>query len=110
MAAERIVYQSGAATADLESLADYLLGRAGRTAALGFVDSAERAFGLLLEMPRIGPPLGLDELPYRDFRRGPIEGFDKLIILYRELADGIEVARVLQTAPDIPGLLRNNSH
>ena len=35
-------------------------------------------------------------------------GFDRLVILYRETADGIEVVRVLHTSRDIAALLRGN--
>ena len=57
-------------------------------------------------MPKMGAPLGLDELPYEDIRRWHIDGFKSLIVLYRELADGIEVIRVLHSSRDIPALLK----
>jgi toxin ParE1/3/4 len=60
-------------------------------------------------MPSISALLGLVELLYEDIRRWHINGFDRLIILYRETTAGIEVVRVLHTAPDIAALLRDSS-
>jgi toxin ParE1/3/4 len=74
---------------------------------LRFVDNAERAFEQLVSMPKIGALLGLDELPYEDIRQWHIDGFDRLIVLYRETQDGIEVIRVLHTSRNIAELLRN---
>jgi toxin ParE1/3/4 len=58
-------------------------------------------------MPSIGALLGLDEFPYEGIRRWHIDGFDCLMILYREVADGIEVIRVLHIARDVPAVLRS---
>ena len=101
MAPERIIHKTGLATTDINELADHFLGVAGLAVALRFLDRAERAFDQLVTVPRIGALLGLDELPYEDIRRWHIDGFDHLLILYREMADGIEVVRLLHTARDI---------
>lgn len=77
-----------------------------------FVDHAERAFNQLLAAPGMGARLGLDELPDEDLRRWHLDGFDRLLILYHETTDGIEIVRVLPTARDIPALFKrdpNNS-
>lgn len=106
MLADRIIHQTGLAATDLEELADHFLRHAGHAVALRFIDRAERAFNQLVATPGIGAPLGLDELPYEDIRRWHIGGFDRLMILYRPTADGIEVIRVLHTARDLPAVLR----
>ncbi|AWM40150.1 Plasmid stabilization system protein [Gemmata obscuriglobus] len=106
MAPERTIHKSEVATADLTELADHFLERAGPAVALRFLDAAEHAFEQLVAMPRIGAVLGLDELPYEDIRRWQIDGFGRLMILYREVADGVEVIRVLHAARDIPAVLR----
>jgi toxin ParE1/3/4 len=103
----RLIHKTGLATADINQLADYYLHEAGLEIALRFVDNAERAFQQLVDMPKIGALLGLDELPYEDIRRWHIDGFDRLIILYRETADGIELVRVLHASRDIIALLCN---
>lgn len=107
MTPDRIIHKTGLATTDIHELADHFFERAGRAVALRFIDHAERAFDQLLTMPRIGALLGLDELPYEDIRRWHIDGFGHLMILYREMADGIEIVRVLHTARDVPALLRD---
>lgn len=107
MAPERILHKTGLATDDLTELVDHFLETAGSAVALRFVDSAERAFDQLAAMPGLGALLGLDELPYEDIRRWHIDGFGSLMILYREVADGVEIVRVLHTARDIPALLRD---
>jgi toxin ParE1/3/4 len=70
------------------------------------VDNAEKAFDQLLARPGIGALLGLDEVSYDDIRRWHIHGFDRLMILYRETTDGIEIVRVLHGARDIPRVLQ----
>jgi toxin ParE1/3/4 len=107
MKPSRLIHKTGLATDDINGLADYYRQEAGLAVALRFVDSAERAFEHLLEMPKTGALLGLDELPYEDIRRWHINGFDRLIILYHETADGIEIVRVLHTSRDIAALLRD---
>jgi toxin ParE1/3/4 len=108
MTADRIIHKTGLATTDINELADYYLDKAGMVIALRFIDNAERAFDELLARPGLGALLGLDGLPYEDIRRWQIPGFGQLIILYREMADGVEIVRVLKTSRDIPALLREN--
>jgi toxin ParE1/3/4 len=106
MKPDRVIHKTGLATTDINELADYYLEKAGVVVALRFIDNTERAFDEIRAMPGLGALLGLDELPYEDIRRWQIDGFSQLIILYREMADGIEIVRVLNTARDIPALLR----
>jgi toxin ParE1/3/4 len=104
----RIVHKTGLATLDIVELTEYYRDRAGYLVAMRFVDNTERAFERLLGMPKIGALLGLDELPYADIRHWHIDGFERLLILYRETADGIEVIRVLHSARDIAAILAEN--
>ena len=103
------IHKSSLATSDINDLADYYRQHAGLDLALRFVDNAERAFDQIASMPRIGALLGLDELPYEDIRRWQIDGFRRLVILYRETADGIEVIRVLHGSRDLADLVREPS-
>lgn len=106
MAAERVVHQTGQADADVANQVEYLLHHAGPATALRFIDNAERAFEQLRAMPGLGALVGLDELPYEDVRRWHVDGFDRVLVLYRVVADGVEVIRVLHTSRDIAALLR----
>jgi toxin ParE1/3/4 len=108
MTSDRIIHKTGLATTDINELADHFLEKAGPAIALRFIDNAECAFDQIVAMPSIGALLGLDELPYEDIRRWHIDGFSHLMILYREMADGIEIVRVLHTARDIPAVLRDS--
>jgi toxin ParE1/3/4 len=109
MATDRVVHKTGLATADIEDLIEYFRREASSAVALRFIDNTERAFDQVLAIPGLGVLLGLDELPYEDIRRWHVDGFGRLMILYRPVADGVEVVRVLHTARDIPALLRATS-
>jgi toxin ParE1/3/4 len=92
------------ATQDIEQLAAYYLAEAGIAVALRFVDNAEHAFEYLAQMPRMGAFPGFLHAPYAGIRRWHIKGFPRLLILYRDLPDGIEVVRVLDAGRDINAL------
>lgn len=107
MTAERALHKADGAVADFHRLIDYYRKQAQYDVAMRFIDKAERSFDQLLAMPRMGAVVGLDELPYEDIRRWHIDGFPAIIIYYRELADGIEIIRILHSSRDIPPLFRN---
>jgi toxin ParE1/3/4 len=107
MTAERALHKADGAVADLRRLVDYYRKEAQHAVTMRFIDKAEQAFDQLVAMPRIGAIVGLDELPYEDIRRWHIDGFPYIIIYYREVADGIEVIRILHSSRDIPQLFRN---
>jgi toxin ParE1/3/4 len=82
------------ATADLRELRDYFRRKAGLEVAVKFIDHAETAFNQLAKMPGLGAKLGFKERRFADIRRWQIDGFDRLVIYYRETANGIQVVRV----------------
>ena len=92
------------ATRDIEELAAYFLAEAGTAVALRFVDHAEHAFHQLSLMPKMGALLGFENPAIADVRRWHIQGFPRLLILYRPLPDGIQVIRVMDAARDITAL------
>jgi toxin ParE1/3/4 len=98
------IEKTALATQDIEQLAAYYLAEAGMSVALCFVDNAEIAFTQLAKMPRMGAFLGFQHPPYADIRRWHIQGFPRLLILYRVIQDGIEVIRVLDAGRDIHAL------
>jgi toxin ParE1/3/4 len=98
------IAKTALATRDIDELVNYYRTEAGPTVALRFINNAERAFAHLAEMPRMGARLGFDQSPFPDIRRWHIEGFTALLILYRAVADGIEIIRVLHSSRDIAAL------
>lgn len=90
-------------TPDIEQLVAYYLEEAGISVSRRFIDHAQSAFEHLAQMPRMGALLGLQH-PYADIRRWHIEGFPRLLILYRALPDGIEVIRVIDAGRDLRAL------
>ena len=92
------------ATQDIEQLAAYYQAEAGIAVALRFVDNAEHAFVQLAQMPRMGAFLGFLRAPHAGIRRWHIKSFPRLLILYRDLPNGIEVVRVLDAGRDINAL------
>ncbi len=98
------IEKTALATHDIEGLAAYYLGEAGTSVARRFIDHAELAFAHLVQMPRMGALLGFSHAPHSDIRRWHIQGFPRLLILYRVLPDGIEVVRVLDAGRDLHAL------
>lgn len=98
--AERIE-KTALATRDIEELAAYYLAEAGISVARRFLDHAELALSRLAQTPRMGALLGLPRPPHCDIRRWHIQGFPRLLILYRALADGIELVRVLDAGRNL---------
>jgi plasmid stabilization system protein ParE len=92
------------ATQDLDDLAAYYLREAGLAVALRFVDNAEQAFAQIARMPKMGALLGFPHAPHAGIRRWHIKDFPRLLILYQEKPDGIEVIRVVDTGRDINAL------
>jgi toxin ParE1/3/4 len=100
----KLIDKTTLATQDIRGLAAYYLAEAGMSVARRFIDHAELAFSNLAQMPRMGALLGFQSPPYADIRRWHIQGFPRLIILYRAIPDGIEVVRVLDTGRDLNAL------
>ena len=93
------------ADADLDHQALYLAEKA--TAEIGhrFLIAAHETFTLLASQPEMGwlPRLrhpGLASL--RTFR---ISGFERMVVLYRPILDGVEILRVIHGSQDIMKLL-----
>ena len=95
---------SALAERDLDELESYYLREAGLSLATRFIAQTERAFAQLAEMPRMGALLGLNRPVIADTRRWHIHGFPRLVILYRVLASGIEIIRVIDAGRDIQAL------
>lgn len=92
---------------DIADLAEYYLAEAGLAVALRFAGNAEAAIQALAAHPRIGATLGLVTGPERDIRRWHIEGFPRLLVLYRPTETGIEIIRIIDAGRDIADLFQD---
>jgi toxin ParE1/3/4 len=69
-----------------------------------FLDSSNSTFQELAQMPEIGVSRTFRNPKYASVRMWPVKGFDKYLVFYRPLEDGIEVLRVIHGARDIEKL------
>jgi toxin ParE1/3/4 len=93
---------------DIAYLAKYYLDEAGLPVALRFVANAEAAMQALDAYPKIGATLGLATGPERDIRLWHIEGFPRLMVLYRPTETGITIIRVIDAGRDIEVLFQDD--
>ncbi|HVC92065.1 MAG TPA: type II toxin-antitoxin system RelE/ParE family toxin [Pirellulales bacterium] len=89
---------------DLLSLADFI-SHDSLSAASRFLDAAETAFAFLAEHSEIGTLCQFKSAETRGLRQWRVAGYEKHLIFYRPIDDGIEVIRVIHAARDIPAIL-----
>jgi toxin ParE1/3/4 len=79
---------------------------AGVGVARRFRAQAEAAFARLASMPSMGTRYEADNPAFGELRFFPLASrFKSYLVFYRPMPDGIEVARVLHGARDIPSIL-----
>jgi toxin ParE1/3/4 len=79
---------------------------AGVGVARRFRAQAEAAFARLASMPGMGTRYEADNPAFGELRFFPLASrFKSYLVFYRPMPDGIEVARVLHGARDIPSIL-----
>ncbi len=100
----RIIVRSSAHR-DVVSQAEYFGEKANEELAYRFLEAAEAAYRLLLKHPALGKPSRIRSLRLAGVRELPMRDFEKHIIFYRPVQDGIEVIRVLHGARDLEALL-----
>jgi toxin ParE1/3/4 len=98
-----------AADRDLDDQAAYLAQEASLETALRFYDAASVTFGKLARMPGIGQQRESPNPRLAGLRVWRVEGFEKHLIFYRPVNEGIEIVRVLHGARDIDSILANQS-
>jgi toxin ParE1/3/4 len=98
-----------AADADLDDQAAYLAREAGLDIALRFYDAAATSFEQIARMPGIGGRRPTANPRLEGLRVRRIQGFEKHLIFYRPVADGIEIVRVLHGARDLDRLLESET-
>ncbi len=82
-----------------------VIGRDSVSAARRFIQAADKAIENLARMPEIGSPWRSKDPALAGLRVGSIRRFEKYLIFYRPISDGIEVIRVLHGARDIDAVL-----
>jgi toxin ParE1/3/4 len=97
-----------AADRDLDDQAAYLTSEASLEAALRFYDAASSTFAKLADMAGIGERWPSTNPRLTDIRVWRIDHFDKHLIFYRPVDDGIEIVRIIHAARDIDAVLESN--
>lgn len=93
-----------AAKLDLIKQADFIA-QDNLEAALRFLDAAEETLAQLARLPRIGKSRKVRSQVFENVRQFPIKGFEKHLVFYRPIKDGIEVLRILHAARDLHRIL-----
>lgn len=86
---------------DLRRHALYLTAEAGAPISIRFLESAERAFATLAKMPEMGRVRRFPHVEVGELRSWAVPGFERYLIFYRALPDGIEVIRVIHGMRDL---------
>src|SRR5580704_7097654 len=74
--------------------------------ALRVYEAMERAFGLLAKWPGAGAICDPNDPEFAGLRFWPVKKYRNYLVVYRELADGVEILRVLHAARDMNRVLR----
>ena len=90
---------------DVEDAVAYYLAQDAESAALGFVDALEKAYGHIGRHPASGSPRYVHELNLPGLRSWPLTRFPYLVF-YVECPDHIDVWRVLHGQRDIPAWMQ----
>lgn len=96
------------AVADAEEAVDWYLLEAGPDVAMRFVTALETAYAHIAKHPGTGSPRWAHELDLPGLRGWALTGFPH-IVFYTQLADRVEVWRVLHSARDIPAWIATAS-
>ena len=91
---------------DLEAQAYYLATRSQPEVGHRFLIAAHETFALLATHPKMGwqPKLRVPEL--KSLRVFSIFGFEKMLVLYRPIANGVEIVRVVHGSRELRALVR----
>ena len=91
---------------DLDDYVDYLAREATVDVALSFLDAVHKTFALLAENPNIGWPSRLKHSALNALRVFRVTSFEKMLILYRPLAGGVDILRVVHGSRNLQALFR----
>ncbi len=99
------IHRRAKARQDLVEIFRYYSREAGLRIAHRFFAQAEATFSRLAGMPGLGTRYDHRHPALAEVRFFPVSRFRKYIVFYRQVADGIEIVRVLHGARDIAGIL-----
>ena len=94
------------ADCDIEDYADYLARNASLDVALRFLAAADETFSLLATQPNIGWHARLRTPALGTLRMFRVAGFERMLILYRPLEDGVDILRLVHGSRKLQALLR----
>jgi toxin ParE1/3/4 len=75
-------------------------------AARRFRDAAEKSFGDLAAMPRMGAPRRALNAKFAGLRMWRVRGFESYLIFYRPLNNGVAIERVIHAKQDHRRILK----
>ena len=91
---------------DLDDQAYYLATQARSEVGHRFLVAAHETFSLLATQPEIGWHSKFKIPALRSLRVFRVAGFERMLILYRPRADGVEILRVIHGSRNLEALLR----
>ena len=100
------VLKREAAKRDLIGHFVYLAGNASLEVARRFADAARSTFNELAEAPEMGAPGKVRHGRYADIRLWRVGGFERYLVAYRPLKDGVVIERVFHAAQDYQRILK----
>ena len=71
-----------------------------------FLHAANVSFQALAQMPELGAQRSFRNPRFSTVRAWPVKGFERYLIFYRPLSDGVEILRIIHGAREIERLFR----
>ncbi len=98
------VFKRVAAKRDLTDHFVFLGESAGMDTARRFLHATNVSFEALARMPAMGAQRRFRNPRWSSVRAWPVKGFERYLIFYRPITDGVEILRVIHGARDIERL------
>lgn len=94
------------ADCDIDDYADYLARNASLDVAVRFLAAANETFSLLAIQPNMGWHARLRTPALGTLRMFRVSGFERMLILYRPLEDGVDILRLVHGSRKLLALFR----